>query len=144
MPVIPVNTNTCQIICTSSYQIPHTHTHTHTHTEREREREININNFKRANTRQYQKQNQHKVPSLSNVTQAHSTRRWQEHDLSDTYHTLIHTNCMLLMAGSLSLSLPSLLSLSLSYSSRKFCCGPMIDPGRQIRIQAMASAAVNL
>lgn len=29
-----------------------------------------------------------------------------------------------------------------TYSSTKFCWGPIMDPGRQMRIQAMASAAV--
>ena len=31
-----------------------------------------------------------------------------------------------------------------SINSRKCCCGPMMLPGRQVRIHAMASAAVNL
>ena len=29
-----------------------------------------------------------------------------------------------------------------THSSTKFCCGPMTEPGRQIRIQAIASAAL--
>jgi len=31
-----------------------------------------------------------------------------------------------------------------TYSSRKFCCGPITEPGLQILIQAIHSAAVNL
>lgn len=39
---------------------------------------------------------------------------------------------------------PTAFDHSLTYPSMKFCWGPITEPGRQILIQAMASAAVSL